>query len=539
MDLPAVLIAAAALFLTTYLVLIVGLRLRHGGPWHQVFTRTFWYEALSMGGLLLLAPILAGAPSPWMKLLLLVPLFGVNQMGRLSVEHDRQSKMDSLTGLLNRRALTVEVGDIIARGGRRGSHGPRAGRSQLALLLLDLDRFKNVNDALGHAVGDRLLVEVARRLTSTVRDVQGKGVGAEGARVARLGGDEFAVVLDRVPDVAAARSAANALTAAFTQPALMDGLALDVSASIGVAMFPDHGTDFDTLMRHADVAMYDAKHRGDAVSVYRPGTDRNSAARLGLLADLRRALEEPSHADEISLHYQPQVCLRTGELVGVEALLRWHHPDFGPVDPEETIRIAEHSAVMHLLTRRVLGEVTSQLARWNTVGQPLRASVNVSVRDLETPDIVALIAGQLAATGVTASQLELEITESALMADPRRVLNTARRLDRMGVALSLADFGTGYSSLQHLRRLPVREIKIDRSFVQTMASDPDDDAIVRSIINLSKALGLRVVAEGVEDERTRIRLANAGCDLGQGWYHGRPMPAEELTPLLTRTSLAA
>jgi diguanylate cyclase (GGDEF)-like protein len=525
MDLPAVLIAAAALFVTTYVVLIVGVRVRHGGPWHQVFTRTFWNEALSMGGLLLLAPILAGAPSPWMVVLLLVPLFGVNQMGRLSVEHDRQSRVDSLTGLLNRRALTAEVRDIIARG-RRGAH--------LSLLLLDLDRFKNVNDALGHAVGDRLLVEVARRLTRTVRDLH----GADGALVARLGGDEFAVVLPRLADAAAARSAGSALTAAFAQPALMDGLPLDVSASIGVAMFPEHGEDFDTLMRHADVAMYDAKHRGDAVSVYTPGADRNSAARLSLLADLRRALEEPSHADEIALHYQPQVSLRTGELVGVEALLRWHHPEFGLVDPEETIRVAEHSAVMQLLTRRVLDDVTRQLARWNALGHPLRASVNVSVRDLDAPDIVALIAGQLAGTGVAAAQLELEITESALMADPRRVLTTARRLERMGVALSLDDFGTGYSSLQHLRRLPLREIKIDRSFVQTMATDPDDDAIVRSIINLSKALGLRVVAEGVEDERTQRLLAEAGCDLGQGWYHGHPMPAEELTPLLGPSDLA-
>jgi diguanylate cyclase (GGDEF)-like protein len=483
-----------------------------------------------MGGLLLLAPILVGARSLWMILLLLVPLFAVNQMGRLSQKQEEQSRVDYLTGLLNRRALTEEVADLIVQRGRtrrRARANPPA-KGHLALLVLDLDRFKHVNDALGHAVGDRLLIEVAHRLTTTVHE----SVTEPGTElIARLGGDEFAVV---VPTATGEQAQAIAMrvTEAFRQPVLMDGLPLDVSGSVGVALHPEHGDDFDTLMRHADIAMYEAKHRGDAVCMYAAETDRNSAERLNLLADLRRALEEPDRVGEISLYYQPQVDMGTGEMVGVEALLRWHRPGFGMVDTEEAITVAEHSVVMHLLTRRVLDEVTAQLAQWNRTGHALRASVNVSVRDLDTPDIVDYLSARLRTTGVAASQLELEITESALMADPRRVLDTTRKLARIGVALSLDDFGTGYSSLQHLRRLPLREVKIDRSFVGSMATDPDDHAIVRSIIDLSSALGLRVVAEGVEDERTRTMLANAGCDLGQGWYYGRPMQAAELTALL-------
>jgi EAL domain-containing protein (putative c-di-GMP-specific phosphodiesterase class I) len=318
----------------------------------------------------------------------------------------------------------------------------------------------------------------------------------------------------------------------------MDGLPLDVSGSIGVALYPEHGRDFATLMRHADVAMYEAKRRGGTVAVYTVDSDRNSAERLSLLADLRRALVEPAHADEISVHYQPQVCISTGDIVGVEALLRWRHPTRGLVEAEEAIRVAEHSVVMQLLTRHILDEVTAQLARWNGAGLVLRASVNVSVRDLDSPEIVDYLAKRLIQTGVSAGQLDLEITEGALMADPHRAEDTARGLARLGVGLSLDDFGTGYSSLQHLRRLPLTEVKIDRSFVQTMSTDPDDEAIVRSIIELAGALGLRVVAEGVENEQTRQMLVEARCDLGQGWLYGRPMPAEQLVHFLANRKLA-
>jgi EAL domain-containing protein (putative c-di-GMP-specific phosphodiesterase class I) len=234
------------------------------------------------------------------------------------------------------------------------------------------------------------------------------------------------------------------------------------------------------------------------------------------------------------MYYQPQVRIATGEVVGVEALLRWRHPQRGMVDPEELIRVAEQSAVMRLLTRRVVDDVVGQLARWSAAGSTLRAALNVSVRDLHTGEIADQIGELLARHAVRPDRLQLEITEGALMADPRRVLDTISRLHRIGVAIALDDFGTGYSSLQHLRRLPLSEVKVDRSFVLGMADDSDDAAIVRSMIELAGALGLRVVAEGVEDERTWRLLHAAGCDLAQGWFFARPMPADELTAWLAR-----
>ncbi|MBM0234518.1 EAL domain-containing protein, partial [Micromonospora sp. STR1_7] len=244
--------------------------------------------------------------------------------------------------------------------------------------------------------------------------------------------------------------------------------------------------------------------------------------------------ETADDAGEITMYYQPQIAIATGEVVGVEALLRWRHPRRGMVDPEELIRVAEQSAVMRLLTRRVVDDVVEQLAKWLAAGIGLRAALNVSVRDLHTGEIADQIADRLARYGVPAERLQLEITEGALMADPRRVLATISRLHRIGVAIALDDFGTGYSSLQHLRRLPLSEVKVDRSFVLGMADDADDAAIVRSMIELAGALGLRVVAEGVEDERTWRMLHAAGCDAAQGWFYARPMPAEELVTWLAR-----
>jgi EAL domain-containing protein (putative c-di-GMP-specific phosphodiesterase class I) len=321
--------------------------------------------------------------------------------------------------------------------------------------------------------------------------------------------------------------------AALAEPVLLDGLPIDVGASVGVAVYPEHGTDFAELMQHADVAMYDAKGRGDNLAVYAPESDHNSPERLSLLADLRRALESGGNGG-IELYYQPQVELATGAVVGLEALLRWQHPERGLVHPEELIKVAEHSSVMRLLTLRIVDEVIGQLAEWGSAAEGVRVAVNVSVRDLHTGEIADRIAARLQQMSVDPSRLELEITESALMADPRRVLATLARLKKLGVAIALDDFGTGYSSMLHLRRLPLAEVKIDRSFVLGVATDPDDAAIVRSMIDLARALGLRVVAEGVEDERTWRMLVEAGCDLAQGWYFARPMPQAQLLDWLAR-----
>jgi diguanylate cyclase (GGDEF)-like protein len=515
--------AALAWFCTKYATTSVAVWLRFGGPLWPTVTAPLAPEALTTGSLLLLGIVVAeaGAQSPLLVPLALVPLIAVQRLAVLSTEQSRLARLDSLTGLANRKVLISEVGSVAAEYAR--SHL----RARFALLLLDLDRFKHVNDALGHTVGDRLLVAVADRLANSIR---------EGDLVARLGGDEFAIVAGRLSGAEEACRLAAQITAALQQPVTLDGLPLDISGSIGIALYPEHGTDFATLMRHADVAMYDAKHRGDGIAVYAPESDHNTPRRLSLVADLRRALEDPEGGG-LCIYYQPQIEIASGEVVGVEALLRWDHPVYGQVDPEELIRAAEPSSVMRQLTRWVLEQSVEQLARWRPMALRMRCAINVSVRDLHTDDIVDHVMSLLRTHGVTADQIQLEITEEGLMADPNRVLATLARLDKLGVAIALDDFGTGYSSMQHLRRLPLSEVKIDRSFVFGMRQDSDDAAIVKSIIELAGALGLRVVAEGVEDEPTWRMLHYLGCEVAQGWFHARPMPAEDLLAWMGRTTV--
>ncbi|GAA4469969.1 putative bifunctional diguanylate cyclase/phosphodiesterase [Phytohabitans houttuyneae] len=519
--------AAAAWFVVKYSSVTIAVRLLFGGRWWAMFRQGLPFELLSIGALLLLSPVLLAAAETSAALipLVVVPLYAVYRMARLSAEQEQLSRVDPLTGLANRKGLLGEVGDQLPTHAARDAKG--ADDRHLALLVLDLDRFKHVNDALGHAVGDRLLIEVGSRLTDAVRP---------GDVVARLGGDEFAILAPCLAGIDEARDLAARVVAALGEPVELDGLPLDVSGSMGVALYPEHGEDFATLLRHADVAMYDAKHRGDTIAVYAPESDHNSPERLSLLADLRRALDDGSVAGsrQITMYYQPQIAIETGEVVGVEALLRWKHPRHGMVDPEELIRVAEQSAVMRLLTRRVVDDVVEQVAKWSAAGLKLRAALNVSVRDLHDGEIADQIADRLGRYALPADRLQLEITEGALMADPRRVLATIARLDKIGVAIALDDFGTGYSSMQHLRRLPLAEVKVDRSFVLGMATDADDAAIVRSVIELAGALGLRVVAEGVEDERTWRLLHAAGCHVAQGWFYARPMPADELVRWLSR-----
>ena len=503
--------AAAAWILARYgTAALVGLA--GSPPRRQQPARRQGVEVLATGALLLLGPVVLATAQVGLAFvpLVLLALHAVHRMVRSAGEYDRAARVDALTGLPDRRALAVSMTE-------RGRH--------CALLLLDLDRFRAVNDALGHRVGDRVLVEVGRRLAAVVpaHDL-----------VVRLGGDEFAVLATRVDGAPEARRIAHHLAEALNRPFSLDGLPVDVTASIGIALQGDASGDPARLLREAEAAMYDAKQRGDQVAVYGPDAAHHSADRLALLADLRRTLREEAPDDGIMLFYQPQIAIATGEVVGVEALLRWQHPERGLVGPEELIRVVEPTSVMRLLTDRVLHEVVAQLAVWRESNRPIRAAVNVSVRDLHAGGIADRVDELLREYGVPADLLQLEITESALMADPHRVLNTITRLDRMGVAISLDDFGTGYSSLQHLRRLPLSEVKIDRSFVLGMATDRGDAAIVRSVIDLAEALGLRAVAEGVEDERTWRLLAAAGCHAAQGWFHARPMPPAELADWLAR-----
>ena len=299
-----------------------------------------------------------------------------------------------------------------------------------------------------------------------------------------------------------------------------------MTASVGIARYTDDRDEFADLMRHADVAMYEAKQRGDSIAVYAKKADPG-LERLGLLIDFRNALESGDR-EQIEMHYQPQVSIAADEVEGVEALLRWRHPVHGPISPQDLLGVVERSSVMQTLTMRVIDDVVAQVAAWNAQGLVLRASLNISARDLYSDAIVAHLARQLSAHRVSPGQIQVEITESALLADPSRAQATVGRIAALGVSVSLDDFGTGYSSLQHLRKLPIAEIKIDRSFVAGMADNRDDAAIVRSTVEMARLLGIRTVAEGVETEYTRQLLAGTGCTLAQGWLSAKPMPAADL-----------
>jgi len=503
-------IAAVAAWLLTYGILTaVEHWLRHGTARPREAASVVGDQMLFKAALLLLSPVFAVAAHVNVAFvpLVFVPLYAVERMARLSAERDQAARLDPLTGLANRTGLKARFDELTNR----------SGPARLALFVLDLDRFKHVNDALGHEVGDQLLTTVAQRLAS---------VGPSDGVVARLGGDEFAIAAPAQSE-AEARALADQVVAMLSQPVVLDGLRLDVTASIGIAIRFDHGEDFATLMRHADIAMYEAKGSGDTVCVYEPCTDTNTPERFGLLADFRRALETGDHT-QIAMHYQPQVSLETGRVVGVEALLRWVHPTYGPIGTQDLLRVAEHTAVMQLLTARVIDDVVAQVAAWSDQGLTLRASMNISARDLYSGDIVAHLAQRLHEYQVAPELIQVEITESALMADPARALATTSRIANLGVEVSLDDFGTGYSSLQHLRKLPLSEVKIDRTFVSGMAANGDDAAIVASTVGLARSLGLRTVAEGVENEYTRSLLASTGCALAQGWLTAKAMPGSQI-----------
>ncbi|WP_064741791.1 putative bifunctional diguanylate cyclase/phosphodiesterase [Hamadaea tsunoensis] len=518
---------AGGAFLAVYSAMVMlTARLRLGRTrWRRV-GEPLKHQTLFKASLVLLSPVLAVSAhvNQFFVLLILVPIFAVQRMARLSAERDFASRVDPLTGLANRRTLQIRFADMV----NAPVPADQAAASSVALLMLDLDRFKHVNDTLGHEVGDRLLIAVADRLA---RHEPPDGV------VGRLGGDEFAILVPGLSRPEQAYQFASQVLATLNEPMHLDGLLVDITASIGVACYPEQGGDFATLMRHADVAMYEAKRRGDAAVGYEATADENGPQRLSLLSDFRRALEVRDR-DEVALHYQPQVDLATQKVVGVEALLRWRHPTRGLVSTADLLHVAEHTTVMQLLTMRVIDEVVAQVARWRAAGLTLRASLNVSARDLYNTDVVAQLAGRLRDHRVPPEQIQLEITESALMGDVARAQTTIAHVSDLGVAVALDDFGTGYSSLQHLRKLPLTEIKIDRSFVGGMAGNSDDAAIVRSTVELARALGLRTVAEGVENEYTWRMLQEVGCTVAQGYFTARPMPGADLPGWLAGYSAA-
>jgi diguanylate cyclase (GGDEF)-like protein len=396
-----------------------------------------------------------------------------------------------------------------------------AAGGRFAVLMLDLDGFKQINDTLGHGSGDRLLLDVASRLRALVSGRQ---------FVARLGGDEFAVVLPGAGPPGAV-DVVEEIRAALEVPIELDGISVRVEASAGIASYPADGHTEDDLLRAADTAMYAAKEARLGYAVY-SSASRPEPSRLALAGELQQAIDR----DELFLAYQPKVSLRSDRIVGVEALARWLHPHRGLVMPDEFIAVAQQTSLIRPLTLHVLRHALTQLAAWRGAGHDLSVAVNLSTRNLLDVELCRDVARLLAETGVPARHLVLEITESALIADPLNVRGVLDELAAMGVQLSIDDFGTGYSSLSYLKRLPIHEIKIDRSFVLNLPSSEEDAIIVRSTIDLANNLGLRVVAEGVETAEVLGYLRATGCDVAQGYHLGRPVPAEELTALLADRS---
>ncbi|MDQ1700325.1 MAG: hypothetical protein QOG34_2188 [Frankiaceae bacterium] len=511
--LPAVIVAGALYFLANTFLVSVALSLHEDTRLREQFFDNWAYHVFSTGALLGLGPIIVVVmeQGPALVPLLVLPLFAVYATAAMSLERERQSLHDSLTGLPNRKLLIQD-----ARSRIENADDLNLG---VALFLMDLDRFKEINDTLGHQVGDVLLELVGQRLAAVVRPED---------TVARLGGDEFALLVTDVGHWENAVEVAERVRAALAEPFRHEGMSFEIEASIGIALHPDHGHDFETLLQRADVAMYVAKERGTGIEIYSSETDRHSTIRLGMLAELRNALDNR----ELELHFQPKADLRTGDVVGVEALLRWRHPDRGMVPPDEFIPLAEQTGLMRAITQYVVDTALEQLSEWWQSGLRVQAAVNVCARDLYDREFADFLRERLDHHGVPPRALMIEVTESVLMADPGRAATTLLSLADVGVGVSLDDFGTGYSSLVHLKRLPVSEVKIDRSFVLRMDVNEDDAAIVRSIIDLASALGLRVVAEGVETQESWDRLSVYGCDAAQGWYLAKAMPADAVTSWL-------
>jgi diguanylate cyclase (GGDEF)-like protein len=416
---------------------------------------------------------------------------------------------DDLTGLLNRRGFFACLGDTIAERDAR-----------VAVLLLDLDGFKEINDTLGHAAGDALLRQIGSRLRGALR---------ERDEIARLGGDEFAVLVD-APRTATGDvgEIGRRVRDTLTTPFEVAGLSLQVRASVGVAVFPEQGTTPDELLRLADIAMYQAKQNRTGLAVYHSSVDPRGGQALQLSSELERALVD----GELIVHYQPEADLHTGAVTGIEALVRWQHPERGLLPPDAFVPIAERNGLIRRLTLHVIRTALSQQSSWLAEGIDVPLAVNLSIANLLDADLPRDIAMLLDDLQIRPGKLKLEITESYLVTDPTLIHGNIQELCSHGVGLALDDFGTGYSSLTHLRRLPIDEIKIDRSFIQDLETDSDDAAIVQATIDLAHSLNLTVVAEGVETEVTWNRLKDFGCDQAQGYYLARPMPAPLLTDWL-------
>jgi len=513
--LPGVALAAIAFFAVNFLLVGRAIALHARAPYLRTFRSLLPYQAFANFVLLSAAPLIVVvvSRSPLLLVLLLLPLTAIYVNAEISLQREHQAHHDELTGLCNRKLLVRKTADALAEASRSGG--------TVGFLLLDLDRFKEVNDTLGHPAGDRLLRMVAHRLRHSVRP---------GDVVARLGGDEFAVLLPPVREVSAAREVAARLRVAIAEPIRLEGMSIEIEASVGLALFPDDATGFEQLLQRADVAMYLAKERRSGVERYVADSDRNSPARLTLLSDLRRGMDR----GELELQFQPKVYLGDQRVAGMEALVRWRHPVRGIIAPGEFIPLVEQSYLMRDLTRHVVNMALAQASRWWQDGLPVQVSLNVGARDLLDTGLADTVSGGLAASGLPPEAILLEINERLLRSEPSHAAAAAESLAALGVALSLDDFGTGHSSLVWLRQLPVTEVKIDSSFVGRMLASAEDKVVVGSIVDLVRALGIRSVAEGVESDEVATALRAMGCDAAQGWHFSKPLSPAQATTWLAR-----
>ena len=512
-QLPLVLVAGITFFLSHHLLLSAALGLDGEMSVWSCFRHDFLFHGGIHAVLLALSPTVVATASHSLVFmpLLLLPIATIHRAARISLAREHEACHDSLTGLPNRILFREKVEFALKESRRR--------HSKFAVMIVDLDGFKEVNDSLGHHNGDALLQSVASSLS--------RFLGPDTV-VARLGGDEFGVLITSVSDDGEADRRARRLRDSLRSPYDTPGGVVDIDASIGVAVHPDHGDDYSVLMQRADVAMYLAKSGRSGSEIYSAERDPYTPRRLGLMGDIRRGIQ----AEEFVLHYQPKVRLGDGRVLGVEALLRWNHPRYGLVMPDEFITLAERSGLITPLTLYVVNEALRQRRQWREEGLDLTVAVNISVRSLFDAHFEEDIARLLRMWGAKPSDLSFEITESTVMTDPVRALNALSRLRQRGIRLSLDDFGTGYSSLTYLKELPVDEIKIDKSFVMELALMHSEEVIVHSTIDLARNLGLEVVAEGVDSEVAWEHLATLGCHYGQGYYLSRPIPPQQLSRLL-------
>jgi diguanylate cyclase (GGDEF)-like protein len=472
------------------------------------------FQVATSGVLLSFAPVAVSAvhETLWLVPLLLLPIAAIHKSAQLAAEREHEALHDTLTGLPNRALLRRRM-DRALEEHARGGHG-------FAVLLVDLDHFKEINDTLGHHVGDELIVEVARRIEGNLRP---------GDTVARLGGDEFAILADieRADD---GLRVADRLLESLEDPFTADSVRLDVQASMGLALHPEHGGDVDTLLQRADVALYDAKSDRGSVRVYESAADDHTPERLVLATELRDGLQ----ADELFLEFQPQVSALSGRVVGLEALVRWQHPRHGLLLPDAFLPVVENTGLIAPLTMAVLDKALCALADWRAVGHDVTVAVNLSVRHLTDLDLPRKVEALLRGRRIPASALVLEVTETMIMIDPTRAASVLGLLRDLGISVAIDDFGTGYSSLAYLRRLQIDELKIDKSFVADLAHDEGDAVIVRSTIEMGHNLGLRVVAEGVEDDVALQLLRGWKCDVVQGYGISRPLPLPAVLPWLEK-----